>query len=77
MKLQSHFVFRRENIEKTDQLVESTLDALYKESKKEAPEYRRHALKAFSDVLHELDVDRFTQVYDIVQEILLKVRFCI
>ncbi|XP_046742819.1 proteasome adapter and scaffold protein ECM29 [Diprion similis] len=62
----------KEAIEKNHELVESALNALYKESKKEAPEYRRHALKAFSDVLHELDIDRFTQVYDIAQEILSK-----
>ena len=45
------------------------VQALYKESKKEAVEYRRHALQAFAMVLHELDIDRFKEVYDIAQEI--------
>ncbi|XP_012265500.2 proteasome adapter and scaffold protein ECM29 [Athalia rosae] len=62
----------KDTMEKNYDLVASALDALYKESKKEALEYRRHALKAFSDVLYGLDIDRFTQVYDIAQEILLK-----
>lgn len=54
-------------------LTELIVEALYKESKKEATEYRRFALKAFSDVLHELNVDRFTQVYEIAQNIFSKV----
>ncbi|CAD6237411.1 GSCOCG00002299001-RA-CDS [Cotesia congregata] len=50
----------------------SVVEALYKESKKENLEYRRYALKAFADVLHELGIDKFTELYDIAQEILGK-----
>lgn len=60
-------------MKKDSKTTELVVETLYKESKKEAVEYRRHALKAFSDVLHELDVDRFTCVYDIAQNILSKV----
>lgn len=42
---------------------------LYRESKKEALEYRRHALYAFGTILHELNIDKFKEVYEIVQEI--------
>ncbi|XP_043596940.1 proteasome adapter and scaffold protein ECM29 isoform X1 [Bombus pyrosoma] len=43
---------------------------LHRESKKEALDYRRHALRAFGTVLHELNIDKFKEVYEIVQEIL-------
>lgn len=42
---------------------------LYRESKKEALEYRRYALCAFGTILHELNIDKFKEVYEIVQEI--------
>ncbi|KYM93818.1 Proteasome-associated protein ECM29 like protein [Cyphomyrmex costatus] len=54
-------------------LLDTIVVTLYRESKKENAEYRRHALQAFAMVLHELDVDRFTEMYEIVQEILIKV----
>lgn len=54
-------------------LLDSILVTLHRESKKEKIEYRRNALKAYAMTLHELDVDRFTEIYDIVQEILVKV----
>lgn len=41
---------------------------LYRESKKETLEYRRHALYAFGTILHELNIDKFKEVYEIVQE---------
>ncbi|XP_008560300.1 proteasome adapter and scaffold protein ECM29 [Microplitis demolitor] len=62
----------KEALSKDPALTTSVIDALYKESKKDNIEYRRHALKAFADVLHELEIDRFTQLYDIAQEILIK-----
>ena len=65
--------FCREALSKDTKLAEEVVGILYKESKKEALEYRRHALKAFSDVLHELDINRFTQIYNIAQEVLPKV----
>jgi len=49
------------------------IEALYKESKKEGLEYRRHSLKAFTNVLNELNEDKFTQIYDIAKEVLAKV----
>ena len=54
-------------------LKETIIETLYKESKKEGIEYRRHALKAFTEVLHELEEDEFKKVYDIAQEVLPKV----
>ncbi|XP_012233833.1 proteasome adapter and scaffold protein ECM29 [Linepithema humile] len=54
-------------------LLDSIMVTLHRESKKENVEYRRNALKAYAMVLHELDVDRFTEIYEIVQEILVKV----
>lgn len=45
------------------------VQVLYRESKKEALEYRRHALEAFAMVLHELDIDKFKEIYDIAEEI--------
>lgn len=63
----------REALNKDPVLTATVLDALYKESKKESVEYRRHGVKGFADVLHALEVDRFTQLYDIAQEILIKV----
>lgn len=65
----------REALSKDSKLTEDVLGILYKESKKESLEYRRYALKAYSDVLHELDVNRFTQIYDIAQEVLPKVNY--
>ncbi|XP_012280899.1 proteasome-associated protein ECM29 homolog isoform X2 [Orussus abietinus] len=63
----------KEAVSKDTELLETIVESLHKESKKEAIEYRRYALKAFSDVLHELQIDRFSQVHDIAQEVLLKV----
>ena len=65
--------FCRKALSEDTKLTEEVVKILYKESKKEALEYRRYALKAFSDVLYELDVDRFTQIYEIAQEMLPKV----
>ncbi|KOC60812.1 Proteasome-associated protein ECM29 like protein [Habropoda laboriosa] len=47
----------------------NVVQILQRESKKEALEYRRHALQAFGMVLHELNIDMFKEVYDIAQEI--------
>lgn len=73
LKLNINFSSSREALSKDSKLTEEVLGILYKESKKEALEYRRHALKAYSDVLHELDINRFTQIYDIAQDVLPKV----
>ncbi|XP_011685024.1 PREDICTED: proteasome-associated protein ECM29 homolog [Wasmannia auropunctata] len=54
-------------------LLDTVVLTLHRESKKENVEYRRHALQAFAMVLHELNIDRFTEIYEIVQEILIKV----
>lgn len=56
-------------------LLDTVVITLHRESKKENAEYRRHALQAFAMVLHELDIDRFTETYEIVQEILFKVKY--
>ncbi|KAL6433433.1 hypothetical protein ACFW04_006522 [Cataglyphis niger] len=54
-------------------LLDTIVLTLHRESKKENAEYRRSALQAFAMVLHELDIDRFTETYEIVQEILIKI----
>ncbi|XP_011343237.1 proteasome adapter and scaffold protein ECM29 isoform X2 [Ooceraea biroi] len=54
-------------------LLDTIVTTLYRESKKENAEYRRNALQAFAMVLHELDIDKFTEIYAIVQEVLIKV----
>lgn len=54
-------------------MLDTVVVTLHRESKKENAEYRRYALQAFAMVLHELDIDRFTEIYEIVQEILIKV----
>lgn len=51
------------------------IEVLHKESKKEGLEYRRHAFKAFTEVLHGLEEDKFKLVYDISQEVLPKVSY--
>lgn len=65
----------REVLNADTALLDTIVLTLYRESKKENVEYRRSALKAFAMVLHELDIDRFTETYEIVQEILIKVSF--
>ncbi|XP_011307486.1 proteasome-associated protein ECM29 homolog [Fopius arisanus] len=62
----------KESLSKNPELTMAITEALHKESCKANIEYRRHALEAFADVLHELEVDRFTQLYDIAQDILIK-----
>ncbi|KAH0956005.1 hypothetical protein HN011_009526 [Eciton burchellii] len=54
-------------------LLDTIVTSLHRESKKENTEYRRNALQAFAMVLHELDVNKFTEIYEIVQEVLIKV----
>lgn len=65
----------REALNADTALLDTVVATLYRESKKENAEYRRHALQAFAMVLHELDIDRFTETYEIVQEILIKVSY--
>ncbi|XP_058794814.1 proteasome adapter and scaffold protein ECM29 isoform X2 [Phymastichus coffea] len=62
----------KEALKNDQKLKELIIETLYRESKKDNLEYRRYALEAFTNVLHELDEDRFTQVYDIAQEVLPK-----
>ena len=58
-------------------LVNDILDAMLKECRKDDPSYKKEALEACGDVLLALDVDRFVQVYSIVEEILSKVSIVI
>lgn len=62
----------KETLNEDEKLKEIIIETLYRESKKEAVEYRQHALQGFCTVLHELDIDKFTEVYNIAQEILTK-----
>ncbi|KAG7212048.1 hypothetical protein KM043_012404 [Ampulex compressa] len=62
----------KESVSEDKKLSEVIVQTLYRESKKEAVEYRRHALQAFAMVVHELDIDKFSDVYDIAQDVLTK-----
>ncbi|XP_014217029.1 proteasome-associated protein ECM29 homolog [Copidosoma floridanum] len=62
----------KEALRKDPNLRDTIVEALLKESKKEGIEYRRYALKALTDVLHELEEDRFKQVYEIALDVLPK-----
>lgn len=42
------------------------IDAVMKESNKEEPVYRTHALKALGDILEQLNEDRFEEVYNMI-----------
>lgn len=47
---------------------------MMREARKEAPQYRCHALVALGDTLQALKVDSFEEVYSMVTPILKKVR---
>nr|CAD7460685.1 unnamed protein product [Timema tahoe] len=49
--------------------MEAMLDVILRESRKEQPFYKKHALHALGDVLRDLEVDRFDEVYDAVKDI--------
>jgi len=57
------------------QIVESIVNALLKECKKEQVEYKAHALTTLGNVLNDLQVDRFKEVYGIVSDTLNTVSF--
>jgi len=50
------------------------LKAMTREARKEAPQYRCHALVALGDTLQALKVDSFEEVYSMVTPILKKVK---
>lgn len=54
-------------------VVDTIVDAMLKECRKEQLAYKQHALKALGDTLSALDIDRFDQVYSIVEDTLAKV----
>lgn len=65
----------REALNADTALLDVIVVTLHRESKKENAEYRRNALQAFAMVLYDLDIDRFTETYEIVQDILVKVSY--
>jgi proteasome component ECM29 len=54
-------------------MVDTVVDAMLKECRKEQLAYKQHALKALGDALSALDIDRFDQVYSIVEDTLARV----
>nr|CAD7421672.1 unnamed protein product [Timema poppensis] len=48
---------------------EAMIEVILRESRKEQPFYKKHALHALGDVLRDLEVDRFDEVYDAVKDI--------
>lgn len=54
--------------------LETIIDAVMKECRKENIVYRRHAIEAIGNILSALDIDKFEELYNIVQDILIKVR---
>lgn len=59
--------------EESSLMVDTIVDALLKECRKEQLVYKQHALKALGNALSALDIDRFDQVYSIVEDTLAKV----
>jgi hypothetical protein len=55
-------------------MADTIIDAMLKECHKEQLAYKQHALKALGEALSALDIDRFDQVYSIVEDTLAKVR---
>ena len=53
------------------------IDALVAESRKQEAGYKRHALTALARALPDAACDRFHQLYEIVKQILSKVRLVI
>ncbi|XP_050079558.1 proteasome-associated protein ECM29 homolog [Anopheles maculipalpis] len=51
---------------------ERIVDAVMKECRKEEPIYRTHALRSLGNILNELKVDRFEEVYNMVWHLLDK-----
>nr|CAD7409385.1 unnamed protein product [Timema cristinae] len=49
--------------------METLLEVILRESRKEQPFYKKHALHTLGDVLRDLEVDRFDEVYDAVKDI--------
>lgn len=54
-------------------LVNTIVVAMLKECHKEQLAYKQHALNALGDTLSSLDIDRFDEVYSIVEDTLAKV----
>jgi len=54
-------------------MVNTIVDAMLKECRKEQLAYKKHALNALGDTLSSLDIDRFDEVYSIVEDTLAKV----
>jgi len=54
-------------------MVNTIVDAMLKECRKEQLAYKQHALSALGDTLSSLDIDRFDEVYSIVEDTLAKV----
>lgn len=54
-------------------MVNTIVDAMLKECRKEQLAYKQHALNALGNTLSSLDIDRFDEVYSIVEDTLAKV----
>lgn len=54
-------------------VVDTIVDAMLKECRKEQLAYKQQALHALGDTLSSLDIDRFDEVYSIVEDTLAKV----
>lgn len=53
-------------------MVDAIVNAMLKECRKEQLAYKQHALNALGDTLSSLDIDRFDEVYSIVEDTLAK-----
>lgn len=58
----------------SDSQASEIMRIMMREARKEAPQYRCHALVALGDTLQALKVDSFEEVYSMVTPILKKVR---
>jgi hypothetical protein len=75
MYVMCHYVISRSELKQEEfhPMVDTIVDSMLKECCKEQLAYKHRALKALGDTLAALDIDRFGQVYSIVEDTLAKV----
>ncbi|KAI9579486.1 proteasome-associated protein ECM29 homolog [Glossina fuscipes] len=59
-------------LDRKNEACEHIVEAAMKECRKEEPQYRSMALKSLGDILEELEVDRFEEVYNMTWHLLVK-----
>nr|CAH7763652.1 unnamed protein product [Callosobruchus chinensis] len=72
LKALSSICYHCKDAIKKDQEIDTStiIDAVLKESKKEENVYKNHALQALAEIVSSLEVDRFDEIYVIIQDII-------